>query len=260
MSAASVFSPDHLQGLEGWAIAFVWVPWLLVIQTENYHYLVFRPIANSICLPLLKLSSLRHWRTVCKVMSVFLELQMTSTVFPWRYQHRLWVLLRIALSTHSPKMNYLALPRLLNFKIKNFSFKEEKKMKRNTETLVKIGFTKVSLAAQKIWVAQNWEREGEGGFATGCYHLFLNQTHYSFSQICYHWYGSVFCTIIKCRQIFNTPPRDKFECNRRRSKRFILFWNGSNNLNTEIELRTNEHIISQTISNFFFSIFPVWSE
>ena len=173
MSAASVFSPDHLQGLEGWAIAFVWVPWLVVIQTENYHYLVFRPIANSICLPLLKLSSLRHWRTVCKVMSVFLELQMTSTVFPWRYQHRLWVLLRIALSTHSPKMNYLALPRLLNFKIKNFSFKEEKKMKRNTETLVKLGFTKVSLAAQKIWVAQNWEREGEGGFATGCYHLFF---------------------------------------------------------------------------------------
>ena len=39
----------------------------------------------------------------------------------------------MTLSTHSPKMNYL----------------EKKKTKRNMETFVKIGFAKISLAAQK---------------------------------------------------------------------------------------------------------------
>ena len=36
MSAAFVFALDHLQGLKGCAIEFVWVPWLLVTQTENW--------------------------------------------------------------------------------------------------------------------------------------------------------------------------------------------------------------------------------
>ena len=36
MSAAFVSARVHLQGLEGGATAFVWVPWLLVIQTENW--------------------------------------------------------------------------------------------------------------------------------------------------------------------------------------------------------------------------------
>ena len=64
-------------------------------------------------------------------------------------------------------------------------------MKRNIETLVKIGFTKVSPAAQKTWLAQNWEREGEGGggLQLGAITRFLNKTHYSFSQIWYHWDG-----------------------------------------------------------------------
>ena len=56
----------------------------VIDHRKNKHDIrlfVFRPIANRICLPLLKLSSLRHWPTVCKVMSVFLELQMTSIVF-----------------------------------------------------------------------------------------------------------------------------------------------------------------------------------
>ena len=35
MSAAFVFARDHLQGLEGYAMAFLRVPWLLAIQTEN---------------------------------------------------------------------------------------------------------------------------------------------------------------------------------------------------------------------------------
>ena len=36
MSAAFVFARDHLQGLEGCAMAFLRVPRLLVIQTENW--------------------------------------------------------------------------------------------------------------------------------------------------------------------------------------------------------------------------------
>ena len=52
----------------------------------------------------------------------------------------------MTLSTDSPKMNYL----------------EKKKTKRNMETFVKIGFAKISLAAQKILVAQNLGR-GRGG-------------------------------------------------------------------------------------------------
>ena len=36
MSAAFVFARDHLKGLEGCAIAFLGVPRLLVIQTENW--------------------------------------------------------------------------------------------------------------------------------------------------------------------------------------------------------------------------------
>ena len=77
MSAAFVFARDHLQGLEGYAMAFRNSNW----EPVN-HLLIFRPIANSICHTLLKLSSLRHWRTICMVMSAILQLQMRSTVFP----------------------------------------------------------------------------------------------------------------------------------------------------------------------------------
>ena len=37
MSAAFVVARVHLQGLGGGAMAFVWVPWPLVIQTENWR-------------------------------------------------------------------------------------------------------------------------------------------------------------------------------------------------------------------------------
>ena len=40
---------------------------------------------------------------------------------------------------------------------------------------------------------------------------------------------STICTIIEMSTKSNTPPHDKFESNMRRLKRFILFWNGSNN-------------------------------
>ena len=35
LSAAFAFARDHPQGLKGCAMAFIWVPWFLVIQTEN---------------------------------------------------------------------------------------------------------------------------------------------------------------------------------------------------------------------------------
>ena len=53
------------------------------------------------------------------------------------------------------------------------------------ETFVNIGFAKISVAAEKIWVALNLGGEGEGGgggrqlpappgpYAHGCRHLFL---------------------------------------------------------------------------------------
>ena len=61
------------------------------------------------------------------------------------------------------------------------------------ETFVNIGFAKVSVAAEKIWVALNLGGEGEGGGGKGSFQLplartlmgavicFFNQTHYSFS-------------------------------------------------------------------------------
>ena len=36
MSAAFVVARVRLKGLEAGAMAFVWVPWPLVIQTENW--------------------------------------------------------------------------------------------------------------------------------------------------------------------------------------------------------------------------------
>ena len=59
------------------------------------------------------------------------------------------------------------------------------------ETFVKIGFTKIFLAAQKIWVAQNLGGGGGGGrhppapparTLMGANTCFFNQTHYSFTS------------------------------------------------------------------------------
>ena len=61
------------------------------------------------------------------------------------------------------------------------------------ETFVNIGFAKISVAAEKIWVALNLGEEGEGGGGKaasssplartlmGAVICFFNQTHYSFS-------------------------------------------------------------------------------
>ena len=44
----------YLQGLEGGAMGCVWVPWLLIIQTENLS------ATSSFSDPLLKLSAIRR--------------------------------------------------------------------------------------------------------------------------------------------------------------------------------------------------------
>ena len=101
------------------------------------------------------------------------------------------------------------------------------------ETFVKIGFAKVSLGFPKNLSRPNL--------------LQLNFLSLRRSEI---------CTTTKCRQILNTPPHDKFVSNMRRLKRFILFWNGSNDMNTEIEPRTNEHPTIDRIE-LSFSIFLI---
>ena len=63
LAALVVVARVHLQGLESGAMVFVWVPWPLVIQTENWSE-ISRPVADAICHTLLKLSSLGHWRKV----------------------------------------------------------------------------------------------------------------------------------------------------------------------------------------------------
>ena len=77
----------------------------------------------------------------------------------------------------------------LNRKIKKNIFQRKRKTKRNMETFVKIDFAEISLAAQKIWVAQNL---GEGGLAAPSslgprpvrlwvlYHLFLQSNTLKF--------------------------------------------------------------------------------
>ena len=70
------------------------------------------------------------------------------------------------------------------------------------ETCVKIGFAQISLAAQKIWVAQNlgWRGGGEGVLRpppprprpAGGDQLFLRSNTCSFSKIWYQWDGLQF--------------------------------------------------------------------
>ena len=63
------------------------------------------------------------------------------------------------------------------------------------ENFLKIGFAKISLAAQKSELPK---------------------------FVSVKFVITAICTIIKCRQILNTPPHDKFESNMRRLKRFVL--------------------------------------
>ena len=142
------------------------------------------------------------------------------------------MLLRIILSTHNPKMNYLALPRLLKFKIKNVSCKEKKDETKHGDFC-------------KNWLCQSFSCCPKNLSCPSLFQLnFLSLRR------------SAICTITKCRQILNTPPHDKFESNMPRLKSFILFWNGSNDMNTEIEPRTNEHPTIDRIE-LSFSIFLI---
>ena len=55
VSAAFFFARVYLQGLEGDSMAFVWVPWLLVIKAENWSAI------SSFSDPLLMLSAISCW-------------------------------------------------------------------------------------------------------------------------------------------------------------------------------------------------------
>ena len=55
VSAAFVFARVHLQRLEGGAMAFIWVSWLLLKQTENWS------APSRFSDPLLVLSTIRCW-------------------------------------------------------------------------------------------------------------------------------------------------------------------------------------------------------
>ena len=150
------------------------------------------------------------------------------------------------------------LSRLLKLQIKKYRFhKKKRRSKRNMETFAQSVLPKFILLPKKSELPP---RGREGGrwqppapparTLMGAITCFFNQTHCSFSQIWYHWDGFVICIIIKCRKILNTPPQDKFESSMQ---------HGSNNINTEIERRTNEHYITDYIE-LSFSIFLVWSE
>ena len=79
------------------------------------------------------------------------------------------------------------------------------------ETLVKIWSAQISLAAQKIWVAQNLRgREvlqppaPTARTPMGAITCFFNETHYSFSSISYQWDGSAIVPLFKKIKILNT--------------------------------------------------------
>ena len=116
------------------------------------------------------------------------------------------------------------------------------------ETVVKVGFAQISLAAQKIWVTRNLG--GRGVLQPPHPHQWVLSPVFSIkhrvSVKLISEKGLQFVPSLKrvnrfWTQISNKPPQEKFRWNIRRLKRFPLFWNGSNNTNTEIELRTNEH-------------------
>ena len=104
VSAAFVFAHVHLQGLEGGAMAFVWVPWLLIIQTENWS------ANSSFSDPLLILSTIRCWNFLHSDTGAGSEWSCPHLYErTWRRpsspedQHRLLVLLRITFSTQNLK-------------------------------------------------------------------------------------------------------------------------------------------------------------
>ena len=111
------------------------------------------------------------------------------------------------------------------------------------ETFVKIGLAQISLAAQKFSAAQTH----------------IVSVKFYISQTGLQFVPSLKKANKSWTRKSNTPPHDKFRSNMRRLKRFILFWNGSNDMNTEIERRTNEHHITDHIE-LSFSTCHVWLE
>ena len=159
------------------------------------YFFIFRPIADTICHRLLKLSSVRHWRRVWMVMSAFLRAEMTSTVLPWRYQHTLLVLLRITFSTHNPKTKSQigvnkALSRFLGLFLKT----------KWAGFLQCVPFAKISLVAQKILRCPKLQSPKIAGLCV--LKVILSNTN----SVCWYLQGSPpkKCDIIDTKKLFKS--------------------------------------------------------
>ena len=147
-------------------MAFVWIAYLLVIQTENCL------TTSNFSDPLLTLSAIRCWNPLHCDTGVGSEWSCRH-FYEWKWRRPSspedistdYECCSELLSTHSPEMNLTGFTTPTRARNKKSLFQRKKKTKRNMETFVKIWFPQISLAAPKIWVAQNLEGRGDGGVA-----------------------------------------------------------------------------------------------
>lgn len=119
------------------------------------------------------------------------------------------------------------------------------------ESFVKIGFTQISLAALPRGVCCSPPARRPINAITYFFfkHIIVSvQFHVNET-------GLQFVPSLKIINRFlarksNPPRHNKSRSNTRRLKKFIQFWSGSNNMNTEKELKTNEHHITDHIKLF----------
>ena len=147
-------------------MAFVWVPWLLVIQTENCL------TTSNFSDPLLTLSAIRCWNLLHCDTGVRSEWSCRH-FFEWKWRRPSspedistdYECCSELLSTHSPEMNLTGFTTPTRARNKKITLSRKKKDETKHGNFVKIWFPQVSLAAPKIWVAQNLEGRGDGGVA-----------------------------------------------------------------------------------------------
>ena len=122
------------------------------------------------------------------------------------------------------------------------------------ESFVKIGFTQISLAALPRGVCCSppapMARMPIDAITSFFFKHIIVSVQFHVSET-----GLQFVPSLKIINRFlarksNPPRHNKSRSNTRRLKKFIQFWSGSNNMNTEIELKTNEHYITDHIKLF----------